>query len=241
VTTTEPDDANQMLSDQEATEQCERTASHLIQKTVHDLRNELASLRGALNLIERNPADRDVAAKLHLGARASIKQIAAIIDTLAKSVRKEELTAESREEEVSSRPAASNRPIAVTSASLRSATRLHQRILVADDNIDSNNTLATILRLDGHEVVSVYDGDEALSVAEDAHPDVLLLDISMPGKDGCAVAREIRTRQWAGECRLIAISGRDQPEDIQRIKEAGFSVHLTKPVDFDALSSLLNS
>jgi signal transduction histidine kinase/CheY-like chemotaxis protein len=112
-------------------------------------------------------------------------------------------------------------------------------ILVADDNADALETMATLLELEGHRVEQAADGDQALAAATALRPDVAVLDIGMPGLNGYEVARRIRAEPWGGAIRLIALTGWGQAEDIQRAKAAGFDHHVTKPVDLDALQQLV--
>jgi CheY-like chemotaxis protein len=109
------------------------------------------------------------------------------------------------------------------------------KVLVADDNADAANTLATYLRLDGHRPVVTYDGDETLRVAAADPPRVMLLDIGMPTKNGFDLAREVRSQPWGAAVRLIAISGYFSIEDRERAMQAGFDDLLSKPVDIEAL------
>jgi signal transduction histidine kinase len=113
------------------------------------------------------------------------------------------------------------------------------RILLADDNRDALDSLATLLQCDGHEVHTAGDGAEALEVAAQCRPDVVLLDIGMPKLDGYEVARRIRAEPWGKSAVLIALTGWGQDEDRRRSREVGFDSHLVKPLDPDALSSLL--
>jgi len=113
------------------------------------------------------------------------------------------------------------------------------RILLADDNRDALDSLATLLQCDGHEVHTAGDGAEALEVAALCRPDVVLLDIGMPKLDGYEVARRIRAEPWGKSAVLIALTGWGQDEDRRRSREVGFDSHLVKPLDPDALSSLL--
>jgi signal transduction histidine kinase len=116
-----------------------------------------------------------------------------------------------------------------------------QRILVADDNHDAATALSLQLRLAGHDVRTVYDGLEALSVGDAFRPDVVLLDLGMPKLNGYEVAQHIRARPWGEGIRLIALTGWGQPQDRARSAAAGFDVHLVKPVAeadlFQALAS----
>ncbi len=113
------------------------------------------------------------------------------------------------------------------------------RILVVDDNVDSADCLAMILRLTGHVVETAHDGLAALEAAETFRPQVVLLDIGMPKLNGYEVARRVRQEPWGKETKLIAMTGWGQDEDKRRALEAGFDHHLTKPVDSSALDKLL--
>jgi signal transduction histidine kinase len=113
------------------------------------------------------------------------------------------------------------------------------RILLADDNRDALDSLATLLQCDGHEVHTAGDGAEALEVAAGCHPDVVLLDIGMPKLDGYEVARRIRAEPWGKSTVLIALTGWGQDEDRRRSREVGFDSHLVKPLDPEMLSTLL--
>jgi PAS domain S-box-containing protein len=112
------------------------------------------------------------------------------------------------------------------------------RILVVDDNRDAADSLGMLLQMIGHEVRIAGDGLEAVGVAEAFEPDVILLDIGLPKLNGYQVAGRIR-EQRGGDVVLIALTGWGQEEDRRRSTEAGFDHHLTKPVEFDALSKLL--
>ena len=114
------------------------------------------------------------------------------------------------------------------------------RILVADDNYDAAQSLALMLGMDGHEVRTASDGLEALRVAEEFRPQLVLLDIGMPKLDGYETARRLRERPWSHATRLFALTGWGQEEDRERARQAGFDRHLVKPVDPDELTELLN-
>jgi signal transduction histidine kinase/ActR/RegA family two-component response regulator len=113
------------------------------------------------------------------------------------------------------------------------------RVLVADDNVDSADSLALLLSRVGHEVVVANDGLEALRRAEETRPDLALLDIGMPGLNGYDVARRIRSESWGTAMRLVALTGWGQHEDKTQATEAGFDAHLTKPVEMSALRELV--
>jgi CheY-like chemotaxis protein len=110
-----------------------------------------------------------------------------------------------------------------------------------DDNEDSAESLSVLLRLQGHLVESAHDGHHALEAAERFRPDVMLLDLGMPGMNGYEVCREIRKQPWGGDILLIAQTGWGQDQDRQRTKDAGFDGHLTKPIDHDRLEEILTN
>ncbi|MFL6678280.1 MAG: response regulator [Burkholderiaceae bacterium] len=120
------------------------------------------------------------------------------------------------------------------------ATAVPRRILVVDDNVDVVETTTMLLSLSGHQVRSAKDGLQALHVASEFRPDVVLLDIGLPLMDGYEVARRLRqTPQTAGAL-LIALTGYGQQGDRQRGKDAGFDGHMLKPVDPHALARLID-
>jgi PAS domain S-box-containing protein len=116
-----------------------------------------------------------------------------------------------------------------------------RRILLADDNRDAAESLAIILRLEGHEVDLAHDGQAALRAWLERKPDVALLDIGMPKRSGLEVAREIRASPGGEGVLLIAITGWAQDADKEQSRAAGFDHHLTKPIEPDALIELLGA
>ena len=113
------------------------------------------------------------------------------------------------------------------------------RILVVDDNQDGADLMAVLLRLQGHSVEVANDGVSALTSAAAFDPDVVLLDIGLPGMNGYAVARQLReTRNKRPQC-LIAMTGYGTDEDRQRTVEAGFDHHIVKPIEPAELNALL--
>jgi CheY-like chemotaxis protein len=118
--------------------------------------------------------------------------------------------------------------------------QLRARILIADDNRDAARGLALMLAMEGHEVRTAYDGVEALQIAEDFLPEVVLLDIGMPRLDGYETARRLRQRPGGESIFLVAQTGWGQEDDKQRAKQAGFDRHLVKPLDPDALNQVLS-
>ena len=114
-------------------------------------------------------------------------------------------------------------------------------VLVAEDNRDAADTLAELLRLLGHTVHVAYNGLEAGEMAGKLRPEVMVLDIGMPGQNGYEVARHIRSQPWGRDPLLIATTGWGQQDDKRKAMEAGFDMHLTKPVDGLVLDSLIRS
>ena len=113
------------------------------------------------------------------------------------------------------------------------------RILVVDDNRDAAETSALLLEMMGNRVLKVYDGEEAVAAAGEFRPEVVLCDIGLPKLNGYEVCRQIRAQAWAKDVILIAVTGWGQDGDRQQAIDAGFNHHLVKPVDPDALLTLL--
>jgi signal transduction histidine kinase len=118
---------------------------------------------------------------------------------------------------------------------------VRRNILIADDNQDALESLALMLRLEGHEVHCASDGEEALALAGLRKPEIVVLDVGMPKLDGCEVARRIRAESWGREAILVALTGWGQEIDRRRSREAGFDMHLVKPVDPATICDMLVS
>jgi signal transduction histidine kinase/CheY-like chemotaxis protein len=119
------------------------------------------------------------------------------------------------------------------------AQMVPRRVLVVDDNTDAAASLAVLLEMDGHEVRTAFASHHALTLAASFSPEVVLLDIGLPEMDGYEVARRLRQSPGGRNITLVALTGYGQPEDRERTRDAGFDAHLVKPVDFEALDSLL--
>jgi signal transduction histidine kinase len=117
---------------------------------------------------------------------------------------------------------------------------IRRRVLIADDNADTLETLGTLLELNGHQVFRATDGELALEAAARHQPDIALLDVGMPRLDGYEVARRIRAQDWGRDTLLVAVTGWGQDADRRRSREAGFDLHLVKPLDAGALDRLLS-
>jgi signal transduction histidine kinase len=126
-------------------------------------------------------------------------------------------------------------------ASDRIAVLERRRILVADDNRDAAESLTLQLQLAGHDVRTAYDGVEALNVAHDFEPHIVLLDLGMPKMDGFETARTMRLASWGKTATLIALTGWGQPQDRKQTRDVGFDAHLIKPVSESQLFQTLAS
>jgi PAS domain S-box-containing protein len=113
------------------------------------------------------------------------------------------------------------------------------KVLVVDDNRDAAESLALVLEACGHAVRVAFGSEEALAVAPAWRPDLVLLDIGLPGMDGYEVARRLRAEPALSEAELVALTGYGQPSDRQRAREAGFSHHLVKPAPLEEIQRLL--
>jgi CheY-like chemotaxis protein len=186
---------------------------------VHDLRNPLGAIHAAARLLIRSKRDPEFVQKMAEAIRDEVNNLMRLLDSAydggAQSERRRSM------DEGSITP--------------------QLKVLVADDDPESARTLAMCLRLEGHDVSIAYSGDEALQLAESEHPQVMVLDVSMPLKDGYEVARELRARDWSADTKLIAVSGYSRAEDEARANAAGFDAYITKPIDLDRLNDLLLS
>ncbi|WP_080057594.1 hybrid sensor histidine kinase/response regulator [Spirosoma aerolatum] len=139
-------------------------------------------------------------------------------------------------------PALSDQSSTLKHSTDKSEAVMHSfRLLVVDDNRDLADTTAMLIRRQGYETHTRYGGEEAIQAAEQLRPDVLLLDIGMPGLDGYAVCQQIRQQPWGKAIFIVALTGYGQQQDKQRSQQVGFNEHLVKPVDFKVLMNLLAS
>jgi CheY-like chemotaxis protein len=121
------------------------------------------------------------------------------------------------------------------------AKQAGRRILVVDDNVDAAVSVLKLLKLWGHDVQAAFSGPEALEMARKFRPQIVLLDIGMPGMSGYEVAKQLRAQPEFQSLVITALTGYGQAEDRRRSQEAGFNHHLTKPPDPFALAALLKS
>lgn len=138
-------------------------------------------------------------------------------------------------------PLRTSHPAIPPDAAARSpaATAVKHRILVVDDNRDSAESLAAVLRLFGNDVELAHDGEEAVRKAEALLPEIILMDVAMPRLNGLEATRRIRSQAWGHDIRVVAVTGWGQETDRERTAAAGCDGHLVKPVDLEELTGLL--
>jgi CheY-like chemotaxis protein len=124
-------------------------------------------------------------------------------------------------------------------SALPTAASVARRVLIADDNVDFVEMFRTVVGDWGHDVRAVYDGREALRVCEEFEPEMVFLDIGLPGIDGYDVARTLRRFAGGDRMRIVAVSGYVRETDRQTAESSGFSDYLAKPVDLGHLATLL--
>jgi CheY-like chemotaxis protein len=130
-------------------------------------------------------------------------------------------------------PLAKDAQVATQGAPATPATvNAGKRVLLVDDSVDAATAMALLLEADGFDVRTAHDATEALAVSDTFMPQIVLLDIGLPGMDGYRLAAEMRARPATADALLIAVTGYGQAHDRQRSKEAGFDHHLVKPVAF---------
>jgi CheY-like chemotaxis protein len=119
------------------------------------------------------------------------------------------------------------------------STSSPRRVLVVDDSRDTAESTATLVRLWGHEVRVAFDGAGAISLAASFHPNLILLDIGLPGMSGYEVVRRLRESALLDGTVLVAMTGYGSPDDRRRTREAGFHHHIMKPAEPSLLQELL--
>jgi two-component system, sensor histidine kinase len=113
------------------------------------------------------------------------------------------------------------------------------RVLIADDNVDAAEMLAVFVGMKGATAYTAHDGAAAVRIGAEVQPDVILLDIGMPGMDGYEACRQLRANPQSAGAFIVALTGWGQEQDIRRAEDAGFDAHLTKPADLDAVEKML--
>lgn len=116
---------------------------------------------------------------------------------------------------------------------------MKKRVLVVDDNADSGEMLVVLAEMLGHDAVHCVDGPSALAKAKELLPDVVILDVGLPGMDGYEVATRLRAEEATRNTRLVTLSGYGEASDLERSKAAGCEAHLVKPIDGATIEKLL--
>jgi CheY-like chemotaxis protein len=116
-----------------------------------------------------------------------------------------------------------------------------RRVLIVDDNVDAAQSVERLVRKWGHDVQTAFNGPDALQRAKAFRPQIVLLDIGMPGMSGYEVAKQLRADHELEGVVITALTGYGQSEDRRRSREAGFNHHLTKPPDPELLAALVDS
>jgi CheY-like chemotaxis protein len=116
-----------------------------------------------------------------------------------------------------------------------------QRVLLVDDNVDSTEPLSLLLQAKGHDTRVAVEGEGAISVADDFHPNCVVLDLGLPGMDGYEVARRLRERPYGSAMVLVALTGWAGKEVRTKAAEAGFDYHLVKPVNWEELERIVTA
>jgi CheY-like chemotaxis protein len=120
-------------------------------------------------------------------------------------------------------------------------TAAPRRILVVDDNVDSASSLAALLSMTGNQTRMAHDGVEAVQAAEQFRPDLVLLDLGLPGLNGFEACRRIREQPWSRNTVMVALTGWGHEDYRRKSQAAGFDHHMVKPVDPAALMELLET
>ena len=190
-----------------------------LRKVMHDLKNCLAPMRNAVRLLERHPGDAPSTAYALGLLQRQLDAMETLCDSLA-------LAPDSNASPDAAAPAAPPR---------------RRSILIVDDNRAWVDSLALVLRAQGHTVYTAYGGRRAIEVAEELKPDVVILDIEMPEVSGYEAARQLRRRLTRHRPTLIALTVWSDDMDKALAREAGFDHHLTKPMAFDDLLRIVAS
>ena len=115
-----------------------------------------------------------------------------------------------------------------------------RRVLIVDDNVDSAESLRMVVTLAGHEVGVAFNGKDAIAAALRTLPHAVMLDLGLPDIDSYAVAREIRSHEALRGVVIVATTGSNRAEDIEKARNAGIDEHMTKPLDLDRLLAIID-
>jgi CheY-like chemotaxis protein len=215
----------------------------LLDSVAHELRNLLAPLHAELAIIRRSDGEAEAVVEHCSAMERQLKQLAGMVDDLQRP----RLDERDRREVEVSRPQwraprqEENLP-AFTSAPVADAGDGPScRVLLVDDNRELAQSMVRFIQVLGHDIRVAFDGLEALQIASEYRPDVVLMDIGLPKLSGYDVAREIRSKPWGTKMTLVAMTGWGGDVDRRQSQEAGFDRHMIKPVEAESLETLLSS
>ena len=215
----------------------------LLNTVAHELRNLLAPLHAELAIIRRSHGEAETVVEHCRTMDRQLKQLAGMVDDLQRP----RLDERDRSEFGGTRPQW-RAPLQEESLPASTSARVADpvdgpscRVLLVDDNRELAQSMVRFIRVLGHEIRVAFDGLEALQIASEFRPDIVLMDIGLPKLSGYDVAREIRSKPWGAKMTLVAMTGWGRDTDRRQSQEAGFDRHMIKPVEADALETLLSS
>jgi PAS domain S-box-containing protein len=221
---------------------CREDEERLLSTLAHELRNPLAPIRNAVTILrEKGSRDPDVQ-----WCRTVIeRQVEKLVRLLEELLDVSWFTRGALSKAIEPLGHPSSIVLSPATRTGRdSERRKHvatRRILVVDDNRDGADSLALLLGFLGHKVRTAYDGEEAVTMAEEFRPQIVLLDVEMPKLNGYDACRRIRQQAWSRGVIFVACTGWGQDEDRRRAQEAGFNHHIVKPIDAAVLQTVISS
>jgi PAS domain S-box-containing protein len=219
-----------------AAEAANRAKDEFLAMLGHELRNPLSTVRNGIVTARLDPARRERALEL---ARRGTEQLKRLVELHGGRVEAHSDGRWTGAEFVVRLPAVGTPGAAAPAPPSESVGHPGTRVLMVDDNADVAEGMLMLLEVLGYRVGAVSDGPSALEAALASPPDVMLVDIGMPGMDGYEVARQVRQHDGLRRVMLIALTGYGRDEDRQRALAAGFDYHLVKPMDVDEFQRLL--
>lgn len=225
-----------MSDKQEQTGGGEEEREKLLAKLAHELRNPLGTISNAIQILRLTGEKDETWRRAIDTAEREVLHEAFLVDGLLEAF------------ETFTRPGRAEIALLLPLGESAGATRFPEeagehatmrKILVVEDNPDAAATMRDFLELSGHEVELASSGTDGVAAARHFHPEIVLCDLGLPGMDGYEVAKALKLDPGTSSARLIAVTGYGRDEDRRRSKEAGFELHLTKPVDPVELRRLL--
>ncbi|MEZ4296677.1 MAG: response regulator [Polyangiaceae bacterium] len=207
-----------------AAESANLTMERFVHRLSHELRDPLTPIVASLTLIRRTVAPSSFLDRHLDTVERQVASLTRIVDGMVQGPRRGAPSPAARPSQSGERPIVDDRPA--------------RRVLVVDDNQDAAESFAELVESFGYETRVALDGPSALAECEAWKPELVFLDIGLPGMSGYDVARELRRRDVRRPV-LVALTGYGQESDRRKSREAGFALHLLKPPKVDALESVL--